>query len=504
MYNKTDDCVRTMLSLLLFVCVVCIASVWSKYARGRPKYPLPPAMPGALPIVGVLHQVLKNYSRRWDFLKSKAEECAKLGGVTYAHFGSELYYVITDPQDALTASNQCLKKHYAFDLAKVWMGNGLVLSSGDIWKRHRKLLSPAFTLPIIHSFLDVFNSQAKKLASSMEPHVGKGLFDPFLNLKLNALETFCVGTLGIEALDDVNFTERYMESVDDIVTLWISRVVKVWLLSDVVWKLTGLKKKEQELVDTLHTMTNKVLQRKKAALKNKGVEKVIESQTSGIKYRPFLDLLLELSTNGAFTDEEIREETDTIIAAGYDTTSNQITFVLLLLGAYPDEQEKVYEELLRVLGPDRDIEKDDINKLVYTNAVIMESLRLFPSIPSLFRTVETDVKLKNYTMPAGSYCVIFPIAASSVDPSWGPEPDKFRPERWLHGDFRHNKEYSAFGLGKRACIGRTYAMISMKVTLAHFLRQYRVKADLSKLKLNFDFLLKPISGHDISIESRRK
>ncbi|KAF9413360.1 hypothetical protein HW555_008401 [Spodoptera exigua] len=185
-------------------------------------------------------------------------------------------------------------------------------------------------------------------------------------------------------------------------------------------------------------------------------------------------------------------------------TSNQLTFILLLLGAHPEEQEKVYEELLEILGTDRDVEKDDINKLVYTNAVIMESLRLFPSVPSLFRTVETDVKLKNYTMPAGSYCVIFPMAATHLDPTWGPEPDKFRPERWLHGDFRNSKEYAPFGLGKRACIGRTYAMISMKVTLSHFLRHYRVKADMSHLKLNFDFLLKPISGHDISIESRRK
>ncbi|KAF9819293.1 hypothetical protein SFRURICE_000284 [Spodoptera frugiperda] len=341
----------------------------------------------------------------------------------HAHFGSELYY-------------------------------------RETWRRHRKLLSPAFTLTIIHSFLDVFNSQAKKLVTSVKPHTGKGPFDLFLTLKLNALETFCLGTLGIDVIDDVNFSKKYMESVDEIMTLLISRVAMVWLRSDVVWKLTGQMKKEQELVDTLHAMTNKVLQRKKAALKYKSAEKVIESETSGIKYRPFLDLLLDLSTNGAITDEEIREETDTIIVAGYDTTSNQLTFILLLLGAHPDVQEK--------------------------------SMRLFPSVPSLFRTVETDVKLKNYTMPAGSYCIIFPIAASKVDPYWGAEPDKFRPERWLHGDFRNNKEYSAFG--------RTYAMISMKVTLAHFLRQYRVRADLSHLKLNFDFLMKPISGHDISIE----
>ncbi|KAJ8715384.1 hypothetical protein PYW07_009866 [Mythimna separata] len=436
-----------------------------------------------------------------ELLKYLADDCAKQGGVTHFYFFGELYYLIQDPQDALTASNSCLKRHYAYDLGKDWMGNGIALSSGYIWKRNRKLLTPTFSLPIIYGFLDIFNSQSKKMACSVEPHVGKGSFDHLPYLTHNALETLFVGTFGIGTIDDTKLIEKYMESAQEFLRIVINKTINFWLQNNFIFSLTGLKKKEDEVLKNLHEMGDTVLQKKKLTMKNEVLNINTEIDTTDIKHKPFLELLLELSKNGALTDKEIKEELNTIIAAGYETTSNQLTYTLLLLGAHPEVQEKLYEEILKELGPDRDVEKDDLSKLVYTNAVLMESLRMLPSVPVLLRTVDTDVRLKNYTMRAGSYCAIFPLV-SYHDQSWGAQPDQFRPERWLDGDFRHSKEFAAFGLGKRACIGRAYAIISMKVTLAHFLRRYRVKADISKLKMKYEFMMRPESGHEISIERR--
>ncbi|KAJ8715358.1 hypothetical protein PYW07_009840 [Mythimna separata] len=430
-----------------------------------------------------------------------AEDCAKQGGVTYGLFGRELCYLIVDPQDALTAANACLNKHYGYDLGKSWMGDGLLISSGDIWKRHRKLLTPAFTLPVIYGFLDVFNSQSKKLVRAMEPHVGKGFFNHIPYMKHNALETLCVGTFGINAIADDEFTQKYMYSVDEMIRIAITRLVKFWLQNDFIYGLSRLKKRENEVVKNLHAMTNTVLQKKKAALKNEVLINKTEFEITDTKYKPFLDLLLELSKNGDLTDREVREELDTIIAAGYETTSNQLTYTLLLLGAHPEVQEKLCKELFEVLGPERDVEKEDVNKLVYTNAVLMESLRMFPSVPLTLKYVDKDVKLKNYTMCAGSSCIILPLATYHGQ-FWGAHTDQFRPERWLSGDFRNNKEFAAFGLGKRACIGRTYAMMTMKVVLAHFLRRYEIKGDISKLKMQYEFVMRPVSGHEISIKRR--
>uniref|UniRef100_A0A2A4IV96 Cytochrome P450 n=1 Tax=Heliothis virescens TaxID=7102 RepID=A0A2A4IV96_HELVI len=484
-----------MLSLILIFCVLCL--VLLKFKRNKNKYELPPILPESKSVIGHMWFFIKNCTNLFYILTTWGRKVDTKGGVAHFYFGNELYYFITDPQDALTATNGCLKRHYGFDLIKPWLGDGLVTSPVDIWKRHRKLLNPAFSLPVIHGFLGIFNSQSRKLLEAMEPHAGKGLFDHRIYFNKNAMETLCLGVFGIDAINDVNTIQNYMEAVLEMIKLTFSKTIRVWLQVEFIYKILGYRKKEDELLETLKSMSNRVLQEKRAAQKNGSKNNVSET---GLTYKPFLDLIMDLSQNGELSDKEIREETDTIIATGSETTSNQLSFTMLLLGAHPEVQEKLYQEILEVLGKDRDIEKEDLNKLVYTNAVLMESLRLLPTVPCLFRTVDKDVKLRNCTMPAGRYCLTFPLTHN--DANWGPESDKFKPERWLNGDVKHNQEFAAFGLGRRSCIGKGYAVIGMKVVLAHFIRRYRIQADMSKLRVQFDFVLKPISGHEISIERR--
>ncbi|PZC78326.1 hypothetical protein B5X24_HaOG200051 [Helicoverpa armigera] len=490
----------TMLTGILSVCVLCLVWLTLKgWRRARSsEHKLPPAMDGELPIIGHMHIVIYYVTNIYKFMKTLSDECAQKGGVMYGKFGSELYYFITDPQDSLIAASACLNRNYAYNLAKVWLGNNsLVLSGGETWKNRRKLLNPAFSLPVIHGFLDVFNSQAKKLINEFKPYVGKGPFDHSVYFLKTSSETLCVGTFGINPREAAEFTEKYEKALFDLIRLLIKKFLRFWLQNRLIYKLFGLKKKEDELVHTLHSMSEKVLQEKLHDRKNK----VLKTQTNGTGYRPFLDLILDLSENGALTDREIREETDTIIFTGIESTSNQLTYILLLLGAHPDVQNKLYEEVLDIVGAERDVVKDDLNKLVYTNAVIMESLRVLPTVPLILRSVGQDVKLKNYTMRAGSHCLIFPLMPN-VKSTSGTESDQFRPERWLNADSKTQQEFAGFGLGKRACLGRTYAIVMMKVVLAHFIRQYRVQADMSQLQLSADFAMKPVSGHEISIERR--
>ncbi|XP_021189900.3 cytochrome P450 4V2 [Helicoverpa armigera] len=470
-------------------------SLWLKRLwPNRIVHPLPPALPGALPIIGHLHKAFTWSSNLFNFFKILSEDCVRQGGVTVLKLGPEIHYAITDPQDALTAAKSCLRRHYVFDFVKVWQGDSIGTSAGETWTRHRKLLNPAFSLPVIHGFLDVFNSQAKKLINEVEPFVGKGLFDHrryFLN---NNFETLCAGTFGIDAISEKQH-EQYLLSAYKLIRLFKEKLFKVWLQIDFIYKLTGYKKKEDQLVKNLHSLTKAVLEQKRITKENE-----VETNTTGLKYKAFLDLLIDLSADGVFTEKEIREQTEIILTTGFETTSTQLTFTMLLLGAHPDVQEKLYQELLEVLGPERDVGKYDLNKLVYTNAVLMESLRVFPTIPVVLRCVDQDVKLKNYTMNAGSYCVIFPLIPNiSAKDKKG---DQFRPERWLDDDSCSSQDFAGFGLGKRGCIGKTYAMIDMKVKLAHFIRRYRVRADMSQLQLSADFVLNPVSGHEISIERR--
>ncbi|CAH2056501.1 unnamed protein product, partial [Iphiclides podalirius] len=223
------------------------------------------------------------------------------------------------------------------------------------------------------------------------------------------------------------------------------------------------------------------------------------------KCKPFLELLLELSEQQVlFTEEEVREHVDTIIVSGYETIASVMCFTLVLIGSYKQVQERLLSELKDVFGDtDRDVAREDLSRLVYLEAVIKETMRIYPVAPIVARRIDKDVKLKNYTLLAGNTCIISQYGIHR-HPMWGEDAGEFKPERWLDPSTLPDNAHTflAFGLGRRNCIGKTYAMTSMKTTLAHFVRRYKVAADHSKMALKMEVLLKPVSGHCISVERR--
>ncbi|XP_028031816.1 cytochrome P450 4V2-like isoform X2 [Bombyx mandarina] len=226
---------------------------------------------------------------------------------------------------------------------------------------------------------------------------------------------------------------------------------------------------------------------------------------SATKMQSLIDLLLNLSGDQVFSQEDIREEIDTVIVAAFDTTSWSLTYALLVLGSMPEIQEKVAKEIEEVLGPtDRNLDKDDLQKLVYTEAMIKEVLRLYNVLPAVLRHITEKVQLKNYTMYPGDQCMIL-INNLNRHKAWGLDVEQFRPERWL-GEAElpehHSAYFATFGIGRRFCIGRIFAMYSMKTILVHILRRYSVKSDLAKLRLTSDYVTKPVSGHFITITRR--
>lgn len=124
----------------------------------------------------------------------------------------------------------------------------------------------------------------------------------------------------------------------------------------------------------------------------------------------FLDLMIESAKNGAnLTDTDIKEEVDTIMFEGHDTTAAGSSFVLCLLGIHQDVQARVYKELFQIFGDsDREATFNDTMEMKYLERVIMESLRLYPPVPMIARKVNEDVQLasENYVIPAGTTVVV--------------------------------------------------------------------------------------------------
>ncbi|KOB69197.1 Cytochrome P450, family 4, subfamily V, polypeptide 2, partial [Operophtera brumata] len=296
------------------------------------RYPKPPLYPGALPIVGHTLKLLGDNEYMCRLMYSVGDESNKNGGVLLIKVGWDDYYV---------------------------------------WRKHRKLLNPAFSQHVINGFLPIFNDMSKMLVENLRKEVGKEPFD------------------------------------------------------------------------------------------------------HSLRFKAFMDLALALSDKGDLTEKEVWEEMNTIILAGYETTGNTLMYTMLLLGSHANVQNKVFGD------SDRDVEKQDLSKLVYLDAVIKETLRLYCITPVMLRT---------YTLPAGSNCLLFNCSIHRHQ-TWGADVEEFIPERWLDPaaliDPRAaiHAAFTGFGVGKRLCMGKNYAMMSMKTSLAHVLRHYWVSSDVTQLRL---------------------
>ncbi|CAH2016047.1 unnamed protein product [Acanthoscelides obtectus] len=138
---------------------------------------------------------------------------------------------------------------------------------------------------------------------------------------------------------------------------------------------------------------------------------------------------------------------------------------------------------MRVVGPDKNIEYNDVPKLEYTERVVKESLRLFPVLAMVGRHVVEDVVIGNYVAPAGT-CLVFPILHMHRSEEHWKDPLKFDPDRFLPENMadRHPLTYFPFSFGVRNCIGWKYAMMSQTVLLAHVIRKLRIFTEYKSIE----------------------
>nr|CAH7769825.1 unnamed protein product [Callosobruchus chinensis] len=211
----------------------------------------------------------------------------------------------------------------------------------------------------------------------------------------------------------------------------------------------------------------------------------------------------------ALSDEEIKEEVDTIMFEGHDTTAAASSFALCLLGIHQDIQDRVYTELKEIFQDDmnRPITFSDTLQMKYLERVIMESLRLYPPVPIIARKVNEDVKLASgdYTVPTGTTVVIGQFLVHRNE-KYYPNPLKFDPDNFLPERCQDRPYYAyiPFSAGPRSCVGRKYAMLKLKILLAGALRKFRMISNDKEenFKLQGDIILKRGDGFKIRIEER--
>lgn len=247
--------------------------------------------------------------------------------------------------------------------------------------------------------------------------------------------------------------------------------------------------------------------------------------------KAFLDLLLEKVNLGAdgpaqqqqqkLSDEEIREEVDTFMFEGHDTTAMALSWTLFLLGHHPRVQERIWREVdelfeSELIGgsahkkdnlDDELLELEHLKKLKYLDCVIKEALRLCPSVPFIGRQTTSELKLGAHTIPPGSVIFVL-IYQLHRNPRVFPNPEQFDPDRFLPENLlgRHPFAYVPFSAGPRNCIGQKFAMAEMKTILLHMTRNFEFESvtPLDKARVQMEMVLRPKCPLHIRVRPRQR
>lgn len=186
------------------------------------------------------------------------------------------------------------------------------------------------------------------------------------------------------------------------------RSFNIMYRSDLTYKFTNLIKQEQKALKTLHGFTDSVIRRRRAELSKKleatngnNVADREEDQEFGIKKkRALMDILLETTIDGKpLTDADVREEVDSFMFAGHDTTTSAITFTLYCIAKYPEVQEKLIKEIHEVMGEDKTTATtmQMLSDLSYMDLVVKEVQRMYPTVPLIGRRIEEDIEISRAT-----------------------------------------------------------------------------------------------------------
>ncbi|PZC74190.1 hypothetical protein B5X24_HaOG200063 [Helicoverpa armigera] len=493
---------------LLVVCVCVYLWVLERRARskfaGIPTYPL-------LPFIGNVHQVLGDGKQVFQHMDRISRICDDNMSPFVVWLGPCSILVTHDPDDVKSITNAFVEKPYYYSFGRIWLGDGLVTAPGVVWKHNIKKLAGTFTSSVVDGYLEIFNAQAHRLVENLKTEVGKGPFDVIHKyLAYTTLETICQTALGVSMISESIVTTEYYDAFNRCLELIIMRAMNVLVHPDCIYRLTPAYREMVKCVEVLHNVSDTVMKKRKQEQKDTKKSKAENNnngKASAAKFKAFLDILLELhETDATLTEQQVRSEVDTIIVGGQETVASTLFYTMLMLGSKPRVQDKMYAELRSIFGDSSSpISKEDLSRMVYCEAIINETLRLYPPVPGVLRYADRDLPLKSYTIPKGTAIAINSWGAGRSERVWGPDAKEYRPERWLEDQGPGQPgAFLAFSYGRRACIGKKYAMALLKTVLAHCVRELEFVSDPSNLELKVDIALRAVAGNLIQVKLRER
>ncbi len=351
------------------------------------------------------------------------------------------------------------KDHPSYAMIRRLVGNGLLTSEGGFWLRQRRLAQPAFHRERIAAMAEAMTAAALETADGWERLASGG--EPFSMLKeMSKLTLRIVG----HALFGTGLEERAARvgaSWDVLNRQMLERFDAMRLLPPIL--PTRYDREFREARRAMLQVVDEIIAARRAG----------EARDRGDLLSMLMAARDEESGEG-MTDAQLRDEVVTMVLAGHETTAITLAWVWALLDADSGVRERLDHELQQVLGG-RAPTAADVPKLVWTRAVIDETLRLFPPAYILNRRVLADDVVCGHRVHAKGVVVITPLVLHR-HPGYWERPEVFQPERFLDADAEQRRPrfaYMPFSGGPRQCIGNNFALLEAVLVLATLAQRFR-------------------------------
>lgn len=393
------------------------------------------------------------------------------GDVVFFKFGWLDYFMVADPDVVRhvlvdNAKNYVKSRNYLG--LKIVLGEGLLTSEGDEWRRQRKLAQPAFHRSRLAGFAAQMAGATRAMLERWKatpPNDGK----PFdIHEEMMRLTFRIVGLTLFSA--DVDGDAKDVGRALDVALRWANDYAES-IVRIPPFIPTPANVRFKRAMKVLDGIVYRLIADRRAS-----------PRAPGSYGDDLLAMLMEAKTEDgeAMTDLQLRDEIITMVLAGHETTANLLSWTFSLLAKHPEIERRVREEALRVLGSTRDPVLEDVKSLEYAKLVIEESLRLYPPAWIFERqSLEPDV-IGGFPVKPGNIIGIAPYVLHRHPKFWT-DPDVFDPERFRPNapgsESRPRYAYLPFGGGARTCIGNHFAMMEAQILLAMIVRDERIRLD---------------------------
>jgi cytochrome P450 len=390
---------------------------------------------------------------------------SRLGDLTSFRLGKQQGFFINHPdmiRDVLVTNHAKFEKGRALKRAKNLLGEGLLTSEHEFHLRQRRMIQPAFHRQRINNYADAMIEFSGKMADEWRDGEERNISNEMMRLTLNIVGKTLFSANVADEADEVG------KSMTDLVELFDYLLLPF-----------------AELLEKLPLPHSRRFRKAKSSLDTIIYDIINQRRKSGEDTGDLLSMLLlaeDEDDGGQMNDKQIRDECLTLFLAGHETTANALTWTWYLLSQHPETEAKFHEELDAVLQ-NRTPTPADYQKLRFTEAILAESMRLFPPAWGLGRLAMQKHELAGYEIPENSLILLSMYVLQRDERFWT-DAESFKPERFLAENAikeASNKFiYLPFGGGVRRCIGEQFAWMEGVLLLATLGSKWKLRLNPSQ------------------------